>query len=833
MIVADPHGNQQLLPERSRTLLCTNVLIGLLCLCYVWALREVPGVQPFEYSLFAATGCSLLLLAGLRWKGWILYLPTAWLSVGMATGLLVERLFMVFLGPLLDEPGQSAFMPVFSYYVLLYITIVVLLPYPVSAMAGIGAWLLMAVLTSLLSLPRWFAPQTPPMLGALLIYVWLGHGTLVVLIFSAARMQARLVAAQAAAVSAEREARQLAQNTETQWARQQQVLHFHIQNTPLAVIEWTPDLRLRGWSRRAEEIFGWKAAEVLGRGLLDWPFIPEDERPALRALGRGGESEPERMVVSYNRNHRKDGSTAYCCWYISILRDEQGRMLSCFALVDDISDEHDSAQRLRESETLLRGLFAQAGVGIALLDAQGHWLSVNRRLCEITGYSEAELKQLDFSGVTHPADRERDLDLARRMLRGEIPGYRHEKRYRRKDGSEVWVVLNARRIDPVPGSPTHYVKVIEDISELKATEARVQALNASLESRVAQRTAQLREAIDDAERRSRDLGRVAEMTGLLSGARDLKEAMQIVAHTGRQLFADTEVGLYLLSEDPDRFVLREHWGGEREPVASFAPPECWAVRRGREHRVEDCEDQLRCHHHGSGPLQPQTCLPLVALGETVGVLSLSWGYRPDGWAPDPLLLRSLAEQIGLAIGNVRLREELRRQSVHDPVTGLGNREQLEEQLRRRAAEHARGGRGFALLRLDIEGYSELIDRFGPEVAEGMLREVSDLLRRAARAEEPLFRHGPGEFALVLAGDDPDQAARAAQRLQTQMQGLQFSPRGQPLPPVRLVSGSACFPRDASSTEKLMECANEQLLAGRRARRLRSGGEDRQLGAGGR
>ena len=118
----------------------------------------------------------------------------------MATGLLVERLLMVFLGPLLDEPGQSAFMPVFSYYVLLYITIVVLLPYPVSAMAGTGAWLLMAVLTTLLSLPRWFAPQTPPMLGALLIYVWLGHGTLVVLIFSAARMQARLVEAQAAAV---------------------------------------------------------------------------------------------------------------------------------------------------------------------------------------------------------------------------------------------------------------------------------------------------------------------------------------------------------------------------------------------------------------------------------------------------------------------------------------------------------------------------------------------------------------------------------------------------------------------------------------------------------
>jgi len=822
-VIVDP----VLLPERRRILLFTNSLLGLLCFSYIGILVEIPGVQDFEYALFAGAGASLLLLAGLSWKGWLPYLPAAALTVGVGAVPLLERIVTVFVGPLLDTPGQSAFMPVFSYYVLLYLTIVVLLPYPWSARAGIAAWLLMAVLTSALSLPHWSAPAPPPLLGALLIYVWVGHGALVVLIFSAARTQSRLVAAQAAAVEAERDARQLAQRAETQWARQQQVLNFHIRNTPLAVIEWTPDFRLCGWSPRAEEIFGWKADEVLGKSPLEWHFIHEEDRQTVAATEERIFEQRDRLVVCYNRNYRKDGSVAHCCWYNSIKRDEAGEVLSFFSLVDDISTEHQFAQRLSESETLLRGLFEQAGVGIALLDAQGQWLSVNQRLCEITGYSEVELTQLDLKTITHPDDRGRDLELAARMLRGDIPGYRNEKRYCRKDGSEVWVVLNARRIESVAGSSTHYVKVIEDISELKATEARVQALNASLEQRVAQRTAQLRETINDAERRGRDLGSVAEMTGLLSGARDQKEAMKIVAHTGRQLFPDTEMGLYLLSDQPDRFVLREYWGSEREPVTSFLPSECWAVRRGREHRVEDREDQLRCKHHSHDSLRPQTCLPLVALGETIGVLTLRWTPRPDGWAPEPLLLRSLAEQVGLAIGNVRLREELHKQSVRDPVTGLESREQLEAQLHRRIAEQARGGRGFSLLRLDVDGYTDLVERFGPEATEGLLREVSDLLRSTARVEELLYRHGPGEFALVLLGDDPEQAQRAAERLQAQIRGLQFSPHRQPLPPVLLASGSAFYPRDASSAEQLLQQANESLAAARKARRLQPRGEGQQ------
>lgn len=808
------------LGERRSTLLVNNLLTVALCFSYAWVLRQVPSVEAFEPALFLSVGVVMLGLSLALWRHWIGYLPAASLSLGAATLLLAERLLMVLNGPLLDDPGQSLFMPVFSYYVLLYVAILVLLPYPSSAVAGVSAWLLMATLTTVQTMPQWQAAQPRPMLLATLAYVWLGHGTLVLLIFSAAWMQKRLADQLAATAAAEREARQLAQQAEGLWARQRQVLQFHIENTPLAVIEWNADLRLTAWSARAEQIFGWSAAEVLGKSPFDWPFVHEDDEPAVRALGRRIREGREQQLMIDCRNYRRDGSVAQCCWYNSILRDAEGEVLSVFALVDDVSEEQSATQNLRRNEALLRGLFDQAGVGIALLDEQGRWLSVNQRLCELTGYSEAELRALDMESLTHPADPGHDQLLARRMLIGELPGYRCEKRYRRKDGSDAWMVLNARRIEAQEGAPAHYVKVLEDISDLKASQARVQALNASLENRVNQRTNQLHEAINDAERRGRDLRRIAEMTGLLGGARDMQEAMKIVAHTGRRLFPEAEAALYLVGDSPDRFVLQEYWGSAEPPVVGFAPADCWAVRRGREHRIEDCLDELRCSHNEHvGNERPQTCLPLVALGETVGVLSLTWSYRPDGWAPEPVLLHSLAEQVGLAIGNVRLREELRRQSVHDPVTGLGNRQQLEQHLRRRAAEQARGGRGFCLLRLDIDDYGSLLERFGLDAADGLLREIADLLQQAIRTEEPLFRHGPGEFAMVLVGDEPEQALHAAERMQAQLQGLLFSPRGQPLPPVQLSVGLALYPRDAESPPQLLEQAAQALEQQRRQRRL--------------
>ena len=99
--------------------------------------------------------------------------------------------------------------------------------------------------------------------------------------------------------------------------------------------------------------------------------------------------------------------------------------------------------QLRESEERFRLTIDEAPIGMGLVALDGRWVRVNRALSEITGYSPDELTKLTFQDITHPDDLQMDLELTERLFRGEIPRYHLEKRYIRKDGSIVDIMLNA------------------------------------------------------------------------------------------------------------------------------------------------------------------------------------------------------------------------------------------------------------------------------------------------------------------------------------------------------------------------------------------------------
>ncbi|HLO00101.1 MAG TPA: PAS domain S-box protein [Pyrinomonadaceae bacterium] len=116
-----------------------------------------------------------------------------------------------------------------------------------------------------------------------------------------------------------------------------QRLAFHVENSPLAVIEWDSDFRVSRWSASAERVFGWTADEVIGKHVSEWHFVFDEDVDAVAQVTYRQRVGAELLGVQRNRNYTKAGSILYCEWYNSVLHDEHGELISVLSLVLDVT----------------------------------------------------------------------------------------------------------------------------------------------------------------------------------------------------------------------------------------------------------------------------------------------------------------------------------------------------------------------------------------------------------------------------------------------------------------------------------------------------------------
>jgi PAS domain S-box-containing protein len=158
--------------------------------------------------------------------------------------------------------------------------------------------------------------------------------------------------------------------------------------------------------------------------------------------------------------------------------------------LDQSLEERNQAEAAqRDSEQRFRATFKQAAVGISLVAPAGRLLQVNQKLCDITGFTQAELMEKTFQDITHPDDLQADLILAEQLLAGVFETYSMEKRYLRQDGTSIWVHLTVALARHPDGSPDYFISVIEDIHRRKEIEAALQSKELAL--RAAQQMAAL------------------------------------------------------------------------------------------------------------------------------------------------------------------------------------------------------------------------------------------------------------------------------------------------------------------------------------------------------
>ncbi len=133
-------------------------------------------------------------------------------------------------------------------------------------------------------------------------------------------------------------------------------LTYHVENSPLAVIECDRNMTIKRWSKRSEEIFGWKEAEVLGKNMFDLKIIYEKDKSTIEQLigellnGTGDRNQ------SLNRNYTKDGNVVYCEWYNSALRNQQGNIVTILSLVHDVTKRVEAEETMHQSYQQIRSL---------------------------------------------------------------------------------------------------------------------------------------------------------------------------------------------------------------------------------------------------------------------------------------------------------------------------------------------------------------------------------------------------------------------------------------------------------------------------------------------
>ncbi|MDR6992034.1 diguanylate cyclase [Luteimonas sp. 3794] len=309
---------------------------------------------------------------------------------------------------------------------------------------------------------------------------------------------------------------------------------------------------------------------------------------------------------------------------------------------------------------------------------------------------------------------------------------------------------------------------------------------------------------------------LARYSGLLQSCQTLEEIVQLSITTIRRLLPGASGRIYLNRASQNFHDSVASFGDRLVSSAdSLLPGDCWALRRGQSHVVTGEEDlQVTCAHLDPGAPPPGVtafCLPLAAQGTSIGLLHVSGATEAmaQGSALDELF-GQLAEQLGLAIANLQLRETLRTQSLRDPLTGLFNRRYLEESFVRELQRCDRRRLPLSVLMLDVDHFKRFNDTFGHAAGDALLGQVGRQIQAGVRAEDIACRYGGEEFTVVLPELDAAGALARAEQIRRAVEVATVQHLGQQLGPVTMSIGIATFPLDGQTPEVLLQMADATL-----------------------
>lgn len=321
---------------------------------------------------------------------------------------------------------------------------------------------------------------------------------------------------------------------------------------------------------------------------------------------------------------------------------------------------------------------------------------------------------------------------------------------------------------------------------------------------------ELKEAHSNLELQHRNFTLLSEMNERLQVCNAVSDISPVVVHYMKRLFPESSGDLFTFNEERSRVESAAPWGSKSGSTMLFAQEECWALRQGRAHVIEDPSNGLICPHCSESDVRNYVCTPMVAYGELIGVLHVA---EIEGDAISPMarqIMVSAAEHLAVAIANLRLREELQIKSIRDPLTGLFNRRYMQETLERELARSSREQSSVATLVLDIDHFKGFNDLYGHDAGDAVLREFAAFLQESIRAEDIACRYGGEEFVVIMPGAVAEAALQRAEQIREGIKEIELRRNGKPVPRINVSIGVSIFPEHGNNMDQLFSAADAAL-----------------------
>jgi len=581
---------------------------------------------------------------------------------------------------------------------------------------------------------------------------------------------------------------------------ERQLLERLINSSVDGILAFDRDCFFTVWNPGMERIFGVSAKDALGKhAFTACPFLIELGEDANFDAALKGEKR-----VSRDKSYTIPGSTRlryFEGFYGPMLDPHSGEAIGGLAIIRDVTERKLAEDARRVSENRYEELFENAYDMVYTHDMSGKITSINKAAERITGYKRAEALQMKFSQLVAPEFQPVARRMMDRQLIAESPVAQELEIYT-KNGNRVTLEVSTRLIFQ-QGKAIGIQGIARDITERKKTEEALQKANKKLESWVR-----------DLEQRSREMMLLSEMGDILRACLTTEEVYEVIVRVAQEVFPVLDGALYVLG--PLRNIVESvaEWGDTSQVELTFAPDDCWALRRGKVHCVEDTRVGLLCKHVHAPLPKGYMCVPMMAQSEAVGILHLA--QKEDAEMPEAKqrLAIAMAEHVAMALSNLRLHETLRNQSIRDQMTGLFNRSFMEESLELELRRAVRTQYPLSVIMLSLDNFQTLSDTYGVDVGESILRRTGMLLQGNVRKGDIACRFSSQTFTLILPNASYEIGKKRAEILLDHVRGLEARSQSELVDHISASVGLAVYPENGQTVEALLRSSEAALSRAR-------------------